>query len=340
MPMFLQILGHSPLPVGSCGHPTAQYDNVALRHSGLQRARNWCAATRPSSWTIPIEFVDREGGLIFRVSAVQGRACLPFVYLTWGDGRRDGLVSTMFRRATLMRRRPRAADHRRQCQTRVATCDLTRDCGGPRCARCVPTPVAAASPSRFSPVPSSLGLRDTVDTSGRPSIQTARARSAPLLKNRKPTRGPSDKPDVSSPGVNHRTGLLDRTGSIQLSLHGIPRLNKIGLGLARQCLLALGVSATSLTTSIPVLHLCSPQTTQLRHCPPSRRRRSRTRGCRDCGCVEPPPGGAEHHPLRPPRPAKRSATLRPSRGLQRNRRMLSTSTIVALTIAADPHRAE
>jgi hypothetical protein len=87
-----------------------------------------------STWTIPIEVVDREGGLDFRGAAVQGRPGSRFVYLTWGDVGEDGSFS-MLRRAKLMLADLSPLISGDRGQTIVATVDLTDDCGGPRCAR-------------------------------------------------------------------------------------------------------------------------------------------------------------------------------------------------------------
>jgi len=88
MPMLLQIRGHH-LPGGSWRSPDAQYDNV---HVGIQVGKEPRELVRgdadTSSWTIPIEVVDREGGLDFRGAAVQGRPGSRFVYLTWATSLR------------------------------------------------------------------------------------------------------------------------------------------------------------------------------------------------------------------------------------------------------------
>jgi hypothetical protein len=134
MPMLLQIDGHH-LPGRVWRSRDEHYDNV---HVGIQVGKEPLDLVRgdapTSSWTIPIEVVDRDGGPDFRGAAVQGEPGARFVYLTWGDVSEDGSFA-MFRRAKLMLADLgplAAADHV------IAQVDLTDDCGGPRCARLKP----------------------------------------------------------------------------------------------------------------------------------------------------------------------------------------------------------
>jgi hypothetical protein len=135
MPMLLQILGHH-LPGRVWRSHDEYYDNI---HVGIQVGKQPRELVRgdaeSSSWTIPIEVVDRDAGLDFRGAAVQGNPGARFVYLTWGDVGDDGSFA-MFRRAKLMLAdlAPLVADTQRV----IARVDLTDECGGPRCARLTP----------------------------------------------------------------------------------------------------------------------------------------------------------------------------------------------------------
>jgi Family of unknown function (DUF5990) len=130
--MLLQIRGyHLPGRVWQSGDD--YYDNV---HVGIQFGKEPRELVRgdaeSSSWTIPIDVVEREDGLDFRGPAVHGKPGARFVYLTWGDVGDDGSFA-MFRRAKLM-----LADLAATTDEVVAHVDLTDDCGGPRCARLRP----------------------------------------------------------------------------------------------------------------------------------------------------------------------------------------------------------
>jgi hypothetical protein len=134
MPMLLQIDGHH-LPGSVWRSGDEHHDNV---HVGIQvgkEPRELVRGDAPtSSWTIPIEVVERDGGPDFRGAAVQGGPGARFIYLTWGDVADDGSFA-MFRRAKLMLADLgplAAAGHV------IAQVDLTDDCGGPRCARLKP----------------------------------------------------------------------------------------------------------------------------------------------------------------------------------------------------------
>src|SRR5258705_2878156 len=93
MPMLLQIRGHH-LPGGAWRSPDAQYDNV---HVGIQVGKEPRELVRgdadTSTWTIPIEVVDREGGLDFRGAAGHGRPGCPVLVLTPGGVLQDRALS-------------------------------------------------------------------------------------------------------------------------------------------------------------------------------------------------------------------------------------------------------
>jgi Family of unknown function (DUF5990) len=132
MPMLLQIEGHH-LPGITWQSSDHRYDNI---HVGIQVGKEPRELVRgdaeTSSWTIPIEVVDRDGEVDFRGAAVHGRPGARFIYLTWGDVGQDGTFA-MFRRAKLML--ADLAALAATADTVIARVDLTDGCGGPRCAR-------------------------------------------------------------------------------------------------------------------------------------------------------------------------------------------------------------
>jgi hypothetical protein len=130
--MLLQIRGHH-LPGRVWQSGDDYYDNV---HVGIQIGKEARELVRgdaeSSSWVIPIDVVNREGGVDFRGPAVQGKRGARFIYLTWGDVGDDGSFA-MFRRAKLM-----LADLTAMSDEVIAHVDLTDDRGGPRCAKLRP----------------------------------------------------------------------------------------------------------------------------------------------------------------------------------------------------------
>ncbi len=143
--MLLEIHGHH-FPGRSWQLDGEPCDNV---HVGVQVRREPHELVPGDSesavWTVPIEVIERDGGLDFRGPAVQGRRGDRFVYLTWGNVGADGSF-TMFRRAklTLADLEPMLAGPGRD-QRVIATVDLTDRCGGPRCARLRPPALALSA---------------------------------------------------------------------------------------------------------------------------------------------------------------------------------------------------
>jgi hypothetical protein len=82
MPMLLQIQGHH-LPGRVWQSRDEHYNNI---HVGIQVGKEPHELVRgdaqTSSWTIPIDVLDRDGTLDFRGAAVQGKPGARFVYLT------------------------------------------------------------------------------------------------------------------------------------------------------------------------------------------------------------------------------------------------------------------